>query len=263
MIVLYHGSGTGAFEVIGDPMPTDEWEALRSSACRLLRARKDGPAADLLAASPLRLFDGTNAFGDEFCLLYLLGTLEQYVTYGEQFENPELRSAYARIARVLTEIGPYIRFIAVELNTKLGAAHVATPTLRTTSDAVERALADAEQLIHTTGASSGVDRVHTAFHGHLLALCGQFPGALPADAGVTQLLKFLRRHHPAFAASGPRAGDIERVLNSLATIVDALNPLRNQASGAHPNPSVLEEPEAMLVINAVRSLLAYLDQKAQ
>lgn len=44
-------------------------------------------------------------------------------------------------------------------------------------------------------------------------------------------------------------------------IVDALNPLRNRASLAHPNESLLAEPEAMLVINSVRTLLHYIDSR--
>jgi hypothetical protein len=43
--------------------------------------------------------------------------------------------------------------------------------------------------------------------------------------------------------------------------VDALNPLRNKASVAHANPVLLPEPEAMLVINAARSILHYVDEK--
>lgn len=48
---------------------------------------------------------------------------------------------------------------------------------------------------------------------------------------------------------------------SFASAVDALNPIRNNASVAHPNAALLAEPEAMLVINSVRTLLHYLDSK--
>jgi hypothetical protein len=47
----------------------------------------------------------------------------------------------------------------------------------------------------------------------------------------------------------------------MATVVDVLNPLRNKASVAHPNQDLLAEPEALLVINSVRTLLNYLDSK--
>lgn len=40
-----------------------------------------------------------------------------------------------------------------------------------TSEVVRRALLDAESLIKTSGPTSAVDRVHTAIHGYLVALC--------------------------------------------------------------------------------------------
>jgi hypothetical protein len=60
---------------------------------------------------------------------------------------------------------------------------------------------------------------------------------------------------------GPRAHDITQVLRSMSAILDALNPVRNRASVAHPNPSLLEQSEAMLVVNAARTILHYLDAK--
>ena len=51
-----------------------------------------------------------------------------------------------------------------------GAVVAVTP-LRVTSAVVERALLDAEKLMASTGATSGVDRAHTALHGYLLQAC--------------------------------------------------------------------------------------------
>jgi hypothetical protein len=140
-----------------------------------------------------------------------------------------------------------------------GAAPVPSPTPTITSDVVGRALADAETLLLNSGASSGVDRVHTALHGYLRAVCDAAGISYPADPTTTQLFKALRSSHPAFAATGPRSQDVTRVLLPFATVLDALNPLRNQASLAHPNPTLLEEPEAMVVVNAARTLLRYVD----
>lgn len=81
------------------------------------------------------------------------------------------------------------------------------------------------------------------------------------DAGVTQLFKKIREQHPSFVKDGPRGHDIDRVVNAMAVIIECLNPLRNKAALAHPNDAVLEEGEAMLVINSVRSLLHYLNKK--
>jgi hypothetical protein len=51
------------------------------------------------------------------------------------------------------------------------------------------------------------------------------------------------------------------MLGSMATILDALNPVRNNASIAHPNRALVGEAEAVLVINTVRTLLTYLEAK--
>jgi hypothetical protein len=44
-----------------------------------------------------------------------------------------------------------------------GVEKVSSPSLRITSEVVERALSDAEALIRSNGAVSGLDRLHTVF----------------------------------------------------------------------------------------------------
>jgi len=142
-----------------------------------------------------------------------------------------------------------------------GASPIASPEPKTTSAVVERAIGDVEALIQTSGAVSGVDRVHTALHGYLRAVCERENIAYGKDDSMTRLFKSLRQHHPALQNLGARPQDIERVLQSFASIMDALNPIRNNASIAHPNEDLLDKDEAMLVINAARTLLHYLDAK--
>lgn len=130
-----------------------------------------------------------------------------------------------------------------------------------TSEVVERAINDAETLVHSRGAASGVDRVHTALHGYLRKACDDATIPYEPAATMTTLFKKLRADHPAFKEDGPRAQDITQVMRAMSAIMDALNPLRNNASVAHPNEALLDEPEAMLVINAARTILHYLDAK--
>jgi hypothetical protein len=138
---------------------------------------------------------------------------------------------------------------------------VEQPTLRITSEVVERALLDAQELMRSTGATSGVDRIHTAIHGYLREICQNAALAIKDDMALTELFKQVREAHPAFRELGPRSDEILRILRALATILDTFNPLRNKASVAHPNPVLLPEPEAMLVINSARSILHYIDEK--
>jgi hypothetical protein len=84
------------------------------------------------------------------------------------------------------------------------AAPVLTPTPRITSSVVGRAMTDAETLIRNNGATSGVDRIHTALHGYLLAVCDDAGIHHPSDASTTALFRLLREQHPAFQDVGPR-----------------------------------------------------------
>jgi hypothetical protein len=142
-----------------------------------------------------------------------------------------------------------------------GASPVSTPEPKITTAVVERAISDMEALIQTSDAVSGVDRIHTALHGYLRAVCASECIPHSNDDSITKLFKLLRQHHPALQNFGVHSHDTERILQSLATIIDALNPIRNKASLAHPNEDLLDEDEAMLVINAARTLLHYLNNK--
>ena len=135
---------------------------------------------------------------------------------------------------------------------------VPTPTLPDPAEAVRRALADAEHLIAASGATSAVDRVHTALHAYLRGLCADVGLTVDNNASLTSLFKTARRDHPALKPTGPRAGDIDKILRAFSAVLDALNALRNQASMAHPQADLLAVPEAMLVIHASRTVLHYL-----
>jgi hypothetical protein len=263
MIRLYSGSGSQEVQVLDKVLPDKVWTIEKRSIVQLLTAKSYQQAAAILESTPFELCNGTNGFNDEFCILYYHARLEQYMTIAEEFEKRDVKLAYQDIAEAVTEANHNIRFIVVELDTdsSVEVAPVESPSLEISSDIVQRALADAEQLIHARGAASGVDRVHTAFHGYLSAVATKAVIPFPENSSVTNLFKLLRDKHPALVFREPRAKDIDRVLHSMASIIDSLNPVRNRASVAHPNKLVLEEPEAMLIINSVNTLLHYLDAR--
>lgn len=144
---------------------------------------------------------------------------------------------------------------------RLQGTPIPLPPLKITSPVVERALSDAEKLLKSSGAVSALDRIHTAFHGFLEVLCNDQGISFKADCSLTELFKILRQKHPAFIIRGPRAEEINRIIRTMANILDSLNTLRNQASVAHPNEELLLEPEAMLVINGTKTLLHYINDK--
>jgi hypothetical protein len=265
MILLHAGSGSHEVQLLESSAPEAAWRVDRRQAVRLLERRFENEAARLLTEIPFELRNGTNGFNDEFELLYYRAPLARYVGLADSLDDPATKYHYGQIAKALEEVGHPIRFVAVELDREEEASlpqAVDTPSLAIRSDAVERALRDAEHLIQGRGASSGVDRIHTAFHGYLKAVADAANITVPQNAGLTQLFKALREQHPSFKMDGARQGDVDKIVSSMATIVDALNPVRNKASGAHPNAEVLEDAEAMLVINSVRTLLHYVNLKA-
>jgi hypothetical protein len=173
-------------------------------------------------------------------------------------EMPENRQRFRLIADAMEEGGNPIRFIAVSM-IEDNADAVSTPTLEITSAVVERALLDFETLIKSNGAISGIDRVHTALHGYLIAVCKDANIPAKDNADITTLFNLVRQQHPKFQANA--GTETQKMLRGLAQIVDTMNPVRNHSSLAHPNDDLLEEPEAMLAANAVRSFLHYLNIK--
>jgi hypothetical protein len=133
--------------------------------------------------------------------------------------------------------------------------------LQVTIEVVDRALSDAEHLLHASGPISAVDRVHTALHGYISYLCKGSDIQTEKDQSLTKLFKLLRENHPALKNIKYHQNEIIRVLNAISTIIDSLNTLRNRASVAHPNEILLNEPEAMLLINSARTILHYIDKR--
>jgi hypothetical protein len=175
----------------------------------------------------------------------LRGVMERFpLGDGPDTRNEAARSELLRIAQRLE-----------------GSPSVPGVPLQITSEVVTRALDDADALIAKSGFVSAIDRVHTALHGYLIAASESAGIAVVPDAPITVVFKELRKSHPNLTTAGPRALEVDKVLNSCANILDALGPLRNRASVAHPNAALLGEDEARLVFNLVRALLTFLDAK--
>lgn len=143
------------------------------------------------------------------------------------------------------------------------AGSVAAPEFsESISTSVMRALGDAKALIGTVDSSSAIDRAHTALHGYLVQLCTDNQIDLPGDPTTSKAFKQLRQFHPALQASGHRADEVTRVLNSFAVSIDAFSTLRNKASLAHVN-DLLDIPEATAIVNAMYTVFRYIQDCIQ
>jgi hypothetical protein len=261
MIKLFQqGSGSSQCEIVKPALTPEQWTRLKNTAIRLLRARGRQKAADILETENFGLYEATNDWQDDFAALHKQVSVEEYAEYGEKHAQEDYRDGCREMALVFTELGQYIRFVAVELS--MDDDVVVSPELPpTTPEAVRLALTNVEHLMSTQGPVSAIDRVHTAIHGYLKALCDA-SGLTPVspDPSVNALLKQLVQH-PKFKTSPAYSEKIERILRAFATVLDSMNTLRNHASLAHPNEKLLDEADAMLVVNAARTILRYISDR--
>jgi hypothetical protein len=113
---------------------------------------------------------------------------------------------------------------------------------------------------HVAGSIPPLDASYTRIK-RLHAACSATGVDAAANAAMTDLIKSLKQQHPSLRDLGAHRAAILKVLRSLATILDALNPARNRGSLAHRNDVLLDESNAVLFDNAARTALQYLDAK--
>ncbi|ABC27497.1 conserved hypothetical protein [Hahella chejuensis KCTC 2396] len=165
------------------------------------------------------------------------------------------------INQILLKNQDHYQVVDGQLNQTAGS--VAAPEFsESISTSVIRALGDAKALIGTVDSSSAIDRAHTALHGYLVQLCTDNQIDLPSDPTASKAFKQLRQFHPALQASGHRAEDVTKVLNSFAASIDAFSTLRNRASLAHVN-DLLDVPEATAIVNAMYTVFRYIQDCIQ
>jgi Abortive infection C-terminus len=262
--ILYKASGGSQEIELVEKIPTPHFEVIKRGAIRYLKADYASPGTiEMMNELPFELWQATNSFADDFEVLYLKAGMSTYVEIENEVGiwRDRITDGCPHIAKALERVGHPVRFIAAGLDLDEGVADVASPALAITSDVVEEALRNAETLIGIHGPASGLDRVHTALHGYLLSACAKAGIPVKRNSAVTELFARLREQHPALAISDPQEKQrIDQILRGMARIIDALDPLRNMKTLAHPNP-LLSDAEAMLAINLVRTMLRYLDSR--
>lgn len=139
----------------------------------------------------------------------------------------------------------------------------ASPTVTSLGpgEILDRALQAAQNAAHGIDPLNGATQVHAALHSYLRALCARANLEVADDASVAQLVASVRNGHPKIVVldqHDPRIGD---VLAGLADSITALGTVDKNESRAHPNPVMLEEAEAMLMVGLVQTLFNYLQAR--
>ena len=175
------------------------------------------------------------------------GTFRKFAERDAAGMAPAQENAKTRLTEALTRIrgGPAVEMV----------------DLRGASRTVHEAIRDASTLLRERGSTSGLDRLHTSLYGFLRSLCDHANLAYGERDETTKLWSILRKGARELAVAHPEREQVEKVLNGLATIIGALEALRNRASLAHPNEDLLSTEEAALAIDAIHTVANYLTRK--
>ena len=120
------------------------------------------------------------------------------------------------------------------------------------NDIIRSALADVQLLISDNRPADAVDRIHTALHAFARQKCTDLgeDGERTLIADMSAISKYYRDNHNEDGA---------KILSSLNKFLDVLNDARNKRSLAHPNSSLMDNPESVLLINVAKSIMKYLN----
>ena len=267
MIVMYESNPSLKVKVEQtERVPEEEFIPIKRRAIVFLEAKQY--SADVIKhfeETPYELWVQTASDGKKRYMLWWDATIAEYVEMERRLEDESYfqHIVFPAICDALDAVR-YMDVQSVVMGVKLEEeedVRVAPPKVRTSSNFVDIALRDAETLIKSSGAPNALDRAYTAFHAYLREASEDAKITVAEDADITTLFGQLRDKHPKLKIVDRQADKMMvDILRGFARAIDALNPVRNNKSMAHPNP-LLDPPEAMLAINAIRTMLHYLDKK--
>ena len=236
-----------------------------AQVCELIRAdllrQGAAEARQLWEEYRFGLFDGSNGFGDEFAVLAASVRWEEYLSLDSR--RGQIFRTVQSLARIVQRAAhENIRFVSFGFDpTSESFPRVEIPPVIDTGSAVREVLRDMESALRDGRPLSGVDRAHTALHGHLEHVLSVARIPFAPDSQITFLFRELMQKHPAFSGSSTLGSHINNATSGLARVVDALGPARNRGSIAHPNDNLLDAPEAALFVDSANTLLGYIERR--
>jgi len=127
------------------------------------------------------------------------------------------------------------------------------------TDAISKAIEDAESFMRDGKYDSAFDRVHTAFHGYLRKKLDDLGESYEESDTLNQLYNKLHTYVSAHIATD-QSGLIKTTLRSASGVINSIKELRNRHSLAHPNDSIITVREAELCIRLVKELSDYIEK---
>jgi len=123
---------------------------------------------------------------------------------------------------------------------------------------LREAMDDAEILIENGKPANAYDRIYTSLHGVLEKKCEEQSIRVGNRDTVSSILAKIRIHiHDQEPKD--KTTETAKVIASISKIIDILNEMRNKKSLAHPNRTLLENDEALFLINISKAIMRYIN----
>lgn len=123
---------------------------------------------------------------------------------------------------------------------------------------LRKAIDDAEILMEKSDPASAYDRVYTALHGLLEQKCKEQSIKIGDKDTVTSILSKIRDHINSIKPPD-KVIETVKILASIIKIIDLMNDIRNKKSLVHPNKTLLENDEALFLINISKAIMRYIN----
>lgn len=153
------------------------------------------------------------------------------------------------------ELYDWIDKLASRLET---GSHIPFPEISNPQEALILALEDIKLLLNNDRPVSCVDRAITILTAQLKSICKETNIDLEGDESMAQLFKLLKTSHPSFIFEKHLNENEFKIINSLGSIIDSLQTIRNHNSLAHANENMVDVIYAQLVINSVFTIMNFL-----
>lgn len=126
------------------------------------------------------------------------------------------------------------------------------------NDVIVQAVEDAEFFMSNGEYQRAFDRVHTAFHGYLIAILKKYGILVSKDENLSKLYNRVQTLIETEIQPVEIANLVKTTIRSSNGMISSLNEARNKYSLAHPNTNVIGKKEAKLIIGITSTVSDYI-----
>lgn len=186
------------------------------------------------------------------------GNCFQATEYLYSKNHVELYDYLRNNSRIIQSIKKEIPDVISEIMEEEDIESIDVDEIANLNQILREAIDDAEILIEKGKPANAYDRIYTALHGVLKQKCEEQNIMISDRDAVTSILSRIKKHILDVEPSD-KATETAKIIASISKIIYILNEMRNKKSLAHPNRTLLENDEALFVINISKAIMRYVN----